>query len=243
MVGDDAQAVYGFRGAASGHLLDLASTLPKARTVRLECNFRSRQPLLELANGVRPGEGDERLVLHAARTDVPKGRVAQRPTGKPRLVRCYDAPEEARQVADASRGRRGARRPAARPRRPDARLASQRPARARADGPPDPVREVRRAEVPRGRARQGLPGHPAGPRQPAGRGGLVPAAASAQGRRAGQRRRDAQAAARRPDRHRCRRRRRAEPRPDRPGRHPAEARAMPRRPTRSASRSPPVHRC
>ncbi len=102
VVGDDAQAVYGFRGAASGHLLDLASTLPKARTVKLECNFRSRQPLLELANRVRPGEGDERLVLHAARTDVTEGPgVAQRPTGKPRLVRCYDAPEEARQVADA----------------------------------------------------------------------------------------------------------------------------------------------
>jgi DNA helicase-2/ATP-dependent DNA helicase PcrA len=58
--------------------------------------------LLDLANVVRPGEGDERLVLRAARLDEPDDvTIAARPTGKPRLVRCYDAPEEARQVADA----------------------------------------------------------------------------------------------------------------------------------------------
>ena len=166
VVGDDAQAVYGFRGAASGHLLDLARSVPKARTVKLESNFRSRQPLLDLANIVRPGEGEERLVLRAARADEPRPPPA-RPAGKPRLVRCYDAPEEARQVADALVDVGRARRPAARPRRADAGLAPQRPARARADRPAHPVREVRRAEVPGGRARQGLPGHPAGPGQPA----------------------------------------------------------------------------
>jgi DNA helicase-2/ATP-dependent DNA helicase PcrA len=104
VVGDDAQAVYGFRGAASGHLLDLAKSLPTARTVKLECNFRSRQPLLELANIVRPGEGEDRLVLRAARADeaveAEVGEAAG-PARRPRLVRCYDAPEEARQVADA----------------------------------------------------------------------------------------------------------------------------------------------
>jgi ATP-dependent DNA helicase UvrD/PcrA len=93
VVGDDAQAVYGFRGATSGHLLDLAHAWPHATVVRLERNFRSRQPLLDLANVIRPSEDDaDRLVLHADRAGV--GR-------RPRLLRCYDAAEEARVVADA----------------------------------------------------------------------------------------------------------------------------------------------
>ncbi len=93
VVGDDAQAVYGFRGATSGHLLEVAHRFGDARVVRLERNFRSRQPLLDLANVIRPGEAAEvRLTLHADRAG--EGR-------RPRLVRCYDAGEEARLVADS----------------------------------------------------------------------------------------------------------------------------------------------
>ena len=91
MVGDDAQAIYGFRGADPAHLTDLASTLPGVTIVRLQRNFRSRQPLLDLANLVRPATVDDlRLRLHTDRRDGPK----------PRLIRCYDAPAEARLVAD-----------------------------------------------------------------------------------------------------------------------------------------------
>jgi DNA helicase-2/ATP-dependent DNA helicase PcrA len=93
VVGDDAQAVYGFRGANSGHLLDVARSFPDATVVRLERNFRSRQPLLDLANVIRPGEEDSRLVLQADRIGG-DGR-------RPKLVRCYDAAEEARLIADA----------------------------------------------------------------------------------------------------------------------------------------------
>ncbi len=89
VVGDDAQAIYGFRGANAAHLTDLASTLPGVSVVRLERNFRSRQPLLDLANEVRPGE--LALRLYSDRPDGPR----------PRLVRCYDAAGEARLVADA----------------------------------------------------------------------------------------------------------------------------------------------
>jgi DNA helicase II / ATP-dependent DNA helicase PcrA len=89
VVGDDAQAIYGFRGADAAHLTDLAATLPGATVVRLERNFRARQPLLGLANVVRPG--DVRLRLYSDRVDGPK----------PRLLRCYDAPAEARMVADS----------------------------------------------------------------------------------------------------------------------------------------------
>lgn len=89
VVGDDAQAIYGFRGADAAHLTDLAHSLPGVTVVRLERNFRSRQPLLELANVVRPG--DVQLRLYSSRTGG----------SRPRLVRCYDAPAEARLVADA----------------------------------------------------------------------------------------------------------------------------------------------
>jgi DNA helicase-2/ATP-dependent DNA helicase PcrA len=92
VVGDDAQAVYGFRGATSGHLLDLAHTFDDCVVVRLERNFRSRQQLLDLANVIRPDEGDGRLTLHADRSG--DGH-------KPKLMRCYDAGEEARLIADA----------------------------------------------------------------------------------------------------------------------------------------------
>jgi DNA helicase-2/ATP-dependent DNA helicase PcrA len=91
VVGDDAQAVYGFRGASSDHLLELHHSFPGATVVKLERNFRARQPLLDLANVVRPGTGDHRVALHAHRTG----------TGhKPRVVRCHDAGEEARVIAD-----------------------------------------------------------------------------------------------------------------------------------------------
>jgi DNA helicase II / ATP-dependent DNA helicase PcrA len=91
VVGDEAQAIYGFRGATSGHLLDLAYTLPGASIVRLERNFRSHQPILDFANVVRPGDAEQTLVLAAHRSG------GQRP----RLVRCYDAADEARLVTDA----------------------------------------------------------------------------------------------------------------------------------------------
>ena len=75
VVGDDAQAVYGFRGATSGHLLDVAAAFRRRAIVRLERNFRSRQPVLDLANVIRPGRRrDGRLTLHADRAGRRGGR-------------------------------------------------------------------------------------------------------------------------------------------------------------------------
>jgi DNA helicase-2/ATP-dependent DNA helicase PcrA len=92
VVGDDAQAIYGFRGASGAHLDALLDRLPDATLVRLERNFRSVQPILDVANVIRPGHGDMRLQLSADR-DVER---APRPV----LVRCEDADGEARLVAD-----------------------------------------------------------------------------------------------------------------------------------------------
>ena len=95
VVGDDAQAIYGFRGSDHAHLGSLARDLSQVTVVRLEHNFRSHQRLLDLANKVRPdGEshgGEHRIVLHSDRRE---GRPA-------RLVRCHDAPAEARAIVDA----------------------------------------------------------------------------------------------------------------------------------------------
>ncbi|MBN7794119.1 ATP-dependent helicase [Microbacterium esteraromaticum] len=89
VVGDDAQAIYGFRGANAGHLLGLAESFDDATVVRLERNFRSTQPILDLANEVRPG--DLGLRLRADRAD---------PGVAPALVVCRNADDEARTVAD-----------------------------------------------------------------------------------------------------------------------------------------------
>lgn len=89
VVGDDAQAIYGFRGASAGHLLDLAAAFSDATVVRLERNFRSTQPILDLANEVRPGELALRL-----RADRPDQGI------RPSLVVCRNADDEARTVAD-----------------------------------------------------------------------------------------------------------------------------------------------
>ncbi len=96
LVGDDAQAIYSFRGASGAHLGDVLDRLPEARLVRLQRNFRSLQPVLDLANVIRPGQGESRLQLTA-------DRVAVR-AGKPVLVRCGDADTEARMIADAVLG-------------------------------------------------------------------------------------------------------------------------------------------
>ncbi|MGC8626328.1 MAG: ATP-dependent helicase [Acidimicrobiales bacterium] len=95
VVGDDAQAIYGFRGACAGHLLNLASQLPGARVVSLVRNYRSRQPVLDLANALRPGTAPPgtkgpRLLLQAVRTGG----------CQPVLVSCYDAASEARALVD-----------------------------------------------------------------------------------------------------------------------------------------------
>ena len=94
VVGDDAQAIYSFRGADAAHLLDLHAQLPGSRLVRLERNYRSTQEILDVANLVRPGELE--LTLVADRDD----RV-----GRPVVVSCDSADAEARSGGGRGPGR------------------------------------------------------------------------------------------------------------------------------------------
>jgi len=52
VVGDDAQAIYSFRGASVRNILDFSEHFSGSTTVTLEQNYRSTQPILELANAV-----------------------------------------------------------------------------------------------------------------------------------------------------------------------------------------------
>jgi DNA helicase-2/ATP-dependent DNA helicase PcrA len=87
-VGDDAQAIYGFRGADPGHLRRLAADIPGLTVIRLARNYRSKQAVLRLANTVRPQSAGLELALTADR-----GAGAA-----PVLVRCHDEATQAREI-------------------------------------------------------------------------------------------------------------------------------------------------
>jgi DNA helicase-2/ATP-dependent DNA helicase PcrA len=90
VVGDEAQAIYGFRGAGPRHLRELLVDHPEASIIRLERNFRSRQSILDVANSVRPADGGPAVTLWSGRGQGPK----------PVLSRCHDAGSEARAIVD-----------------------------------------------------------------------------------------------------------------------------------------------
>lgn len=52
VVGDDAQSIYAFRGANHRNLFDFQESFPDAKLVTLEENYRSTQPVLDVANAL-----------------------------------------------------------------------------------------------------------------------------------------------------------------------------------------------
>src|SRR3954447_15945296 len=89
-VGDDFQAIYGFRSASSEHILDFPEQFG-AETVTLERNYRATQPLLDAANA---------LAAQAQRA-FPKNLRAEREGGvPPAVVFCRDESAQAAEVCD-----------------------------------------------------------------------------------------------------------------------------------------------
>jgi ATP-dependent DNA helicase UvrD/PcrA len=52
VVGDDAQSIYSFRGAHFKNIMDFPREFPNARIFKLEENYRSTQPILNLTNEI-----------------------------------------------------------------------------------------------------------------------------------------------------------------------------------------------
>ncbi|WP_084127334.1 ATP-dependent helicase [Demequina sp. NBRC 110054] len=72
-VGDDAQSIYGFRGADFASIHSFSERVPGARILKLEDNYRSTQQILDLSNwllGASPLAYDKRL--NAVRGSGPK---------------------------------------------------------------------------------------------------------------------------------------------------------------------------
>jgi DNA helicase-2/ATP-dependent DNA helicase PcrA len=80
VVGDDAQSIYGFRGADISNILDFEDTFPDARVIKLEQNYRSTQTILSAANA---------LIAHN-REQKPKTLWTQQGDGEPIRIRELD---------------------------------------------------------------------------------------------------------------------------------------------------------
>lgn len=92
VVGDDAQSIYGFRGASHENIMDFPKRFPECTIIKLEENYRSTQAILDVANAV----------LENMKNKYSKCLVsAKKQSGeKPGLLFFKDAYEEAGWVAD-----------------------------------------------------------------------------------------------------------------------------------------------
>ena len=92
VVGDDAQSIYSFRGADFRNIMDFPTAFPRTRLVKLEENYRSTQPILDLSNEIirrakeryekrlytRKRQGDRPILLQAESEQMQSRFVCQK---------------------------------------------------------------------------------------------------------------------------------------------------------------------
>jgi DNA helicase-2/ATP-dependent DNA helicase PcrA len=92
VVGDDAQAIYAFRAATVKNILEFPDRFPGTRIARLEENYRSTQPILDVSNAV--------IALSPQRHQ--KTLWSSRPSERrPLLLTCLDEPDQSDAVCRA----------------------------------------------------------------------------------------------------------------------------------------------
>ncbi|MBX3394323.1 MAG: UvrD-helicase domain-containing protein [Phycisphaerae bacterium] len=96
VVGDDDQSIYSFRGADVERIRRFSERVPGTRTVTLESNYRSRAPIVALANAV----------ISKAANRCPKRLTAEAGSGNPvEWMIAADETEERQFVAECLRRR------------------------------------------------------------------------------------------------------------------------------------------
>jgi DNA helicase-2/ATP-dependent DNA helicase PcrA len=91
-VGDDAQAIYGFRSGSAKHMLEFADRFPGATVITLDRNYRSTPEILATANAV----------MSAAHTGFAKQLWSTRASGeRPLLATCVDELAQSAFVCDS----------------------------------------------------------------------------------------------------------------------------------------------
>lgn len=94
VVGDDSQSIYSFRGADFYNIIRFPKLFPGTHIIKLEQNYRSTQPILELTNDI---------IRQAIEKYTKTLFTRLEGTSKPLLFAAADEREEARFVADRIR--------------------------------------------------------------------------------------------------------------------------------------------
>lgn len=86
VVGDDFQSIYGFRGAEPENIIHFDKTFPKAKTIKLEQNYRSTKTIVKSSNKL--------ISFNSVRTD--KTLWTENPDGKGvKIIEAVDPDKEA----------------------------------------------------------------------------------------------------------------------------------------------------
>ncbi len=94
IVGDDSQSIYSFRGANYRNMFEFSIIFPDVKTIKLEQNYRSTQPILSLTNAI----------MEQAAEKFTKCLFTERKDGElPRVIDVGSDPEQAMFISSSIR--------------------------------------------------------------------------------------------------------------------------------------------